>query len=149
MTKDGVIIDTMSFLPTAVSRISNKAASAVLVDDKIHLLLTDLNDNSVKTVSNNAPFGYYYIFDNTDTYIYCFGDKGVYKINVSTGESSFILSSCFRKEYARPTLTLNQNFIVASRYENTLLEDKITIYYEINLYKIPLDGSEPVPLNVP
>ncbi len=148
LSQDGSIIDTSNFLPIVSSKISNRIFTTKKISGNTHIILKDLNDNSEKTICTNAPDGFYLI-DNSDSYLFCYNDKSIHRINILTGSVELLITNCYRKEYSRLTITLNNNFIVASRYDRSLMNDNKTIYYEVNLFKINLDGSDPIPLNIP
>lgn len=146
---NGQFTDTLKERVILSSIKNNKIIFATFENNSQKLFVKNLNDNSEYHLITNPPKSIFFLIDNTDTYLYLFGKNDVHRIEIATGKIEKILPSCFSKEYARPTFNFHKNKIVASRIDRTLMDDKKTIYYEINLYEISLDGKEVTKLELP
>lgn len=142
-------VDTLDISVGLSSRISNKVICGRWNNNLTEIYLKNLDDNSEKSIYINVPKHNFALIDNTDTFLFLFGLNDVYRIEIATGKLEKILPSCFSREYARPTFNFHKNKIVASRIDRTLMDDKKTIYYEINLYEISLDGKQVTKLELP
>ncbi len=152
MNKIGLVIDTLKNIYSVVYpfKNSNKILYGEAVGNQINLMLLNLDDFSKKLLSSSEDYGNL-VFDNTDTFIYWRNQKGIYRLNISNGSVEELIKRCPnipRIEYDRLNISMNSNYIVATRYDRKLINEN-TIYYETNLYKLNLDGSNPVLIDIP
>lgn len=141
ISKNGAFIDTLENGFLFPSKISNKILGVNIVNNQSHLILKNLDDNSTKILNNSGGYLFAF-FDNTDEYAYWYNKKGLYKTNISTLQTDLILQSCEREEYGNFILNMNSNYIYATKYIRTPLNES-DLYTERNLYKINMDGSNP------
>jgi len=150
INKTGQTIDTLPFNGFLSSKITNKIVCSKILNNKYTAYFKNLDTQTETNITDNLPSANAYFLNNNDTYLYCFGKDEIFRVETTSGSSEKILNNCrFNKEYAYPTLSLNRDKIVVTRYDRKLMDDKKTIYYEANLYEISLDGKEVKKLVLP
>lgn len=152
ITSSGMPIDTIENKSCAgCFKNSNKILFGDYLGNMFRLVLKNLDDNSEKVLSYDAEGFGLCVFNNNDSDVFWNSSQGIYRLNILTNEKSLIVKKCpsiARIEYDRLYTSPLLNYLIVTRYDRKLIDDK-TIYYESNLYKINFDGSAPTLLNVP
>ncbi len=148
MNNKGVYTDTLKYTSSVIfpSKISNKILYVVIENSQSKLILKNLDDNSIKQLYSQNDLYKLPFFDNSDESVYWYNKTGLYKTNINTLETNLILKSYETAEFNY--FVLNSNYIFATREAKTPL-DEYKLNVQRDLYKINIDGSNPIKIVIP